>query len=49
MKLLADMNVTWLKLLRDAGWEADRWSHIGRPNAPDSEVMAYAAAHGFVS
>jgi predicted nuclease of predicted toxin-antitoxin system len=50
MKLLVDMNLSpgWVKLLRDAGWEAGHWSHIGRPDAPDSEVMAYAAAHGFV-
>jgi predicted nuclease of predicted toxin-antitoxin system len=50
MKLLVDMNLSpgWLKLLRDLGWEAEHWSHIGRPNAPDSEVMAYAAAHEYV-
>jgi predicted nuclease of predicted toxin-antitoxin system len=50
MKLLVDMNLSpgWVKLLRDAGREADHWSHIGRPNAADSEVMAYAAARAFV-
>jgi len=49
MKLLIDMNLSprWLKLLHDAAWEAEHWSHIGRPNAPDSEVMGHAA-HGYV-
>jgi predicted nuclease of predicted toxin-antitoxin system len=50
MKLLIDMNLSprWLKLLRDSGWEAEHWSEIGPPTAPDSELMAYAAAHGYV-
>jgi predicted nuclease of predicted toxin-antitoxin system len=50
MKLLIDMNLSprWLKLLHDAAWEAEHWSHIGRPSAPDSEVMGHAAAHGYV-
>jgi len=50
MKLLVDMNLSpgWLKLLRDSGWEAEHWANIGRPNAPDSEVMAYAAANEYV-
>jgi predicted nuclease of predicted toxin-antitoxin system len=50
MKLLVDMNLSpgWIKLFRDSGWEAEHWSQIGRPNAPDSEVMAYAATRGYV-
>jgi hypothetical protein len=50
MKWLVDMNLSLarLKLLRDAGWEADHWPHIARASAPDSEVMAYAAAPGLV-
>ena len=36
MKLLVDMNLS------------PRWSAIGKANAPDSEVMAYAAEHGYI-
>lgn len=50
MKLLVDMNLSprWVSLLRDAGWEATHWSSVGKANAPDSEIMAYAAAGNFV-
>ena len=43
-----NLSLRWLKLLHDAAWEAEHWSHIGRPSAPDSEVMVHAAAHGYV-
>jgi predicted nuclease of predicted toxin-antitoxin system len=44
MKLLIDMNLSpqWALVLEEAGWEAVHWSRIGRPNAPDHEVLAYA-------
>jgi predicted nuclease of predicted toxin-antitoxin system len=50
MKLLVDMNLSprWTGLLNDAGWEAQHWSAIGKANAPDFEVMAYAAQHDYV-
>jgi predicted nuclease of predicted toxin-antitoxin system len=50
MKLLVDMNLSprWIGLLRDAGWEAVHWSAVGKVNAPDSEVMLYAAQHDYV-
>ena len=50
MKLLVDMNLSpqWIGLLHDAGWEAVHWSAVGKFNAPDSEVMAYAAQHDYV-
>ncbi|HTW59569.1 MAG TPA: DUF5615 family PIN-like protein [Terriglobales bacterium] len=50
MKLLVDMNLSprWVDLLHHAGWEAEHWSALGRANAPDSEIMAYAAKHGYV-
>lgn len=50
MKLLVDMNLSprWTELLHDAGWEAVHWSAVGKFNAPDSEVMAYAAQHDYV-
>ena len=50
MKLLVDMNLSprWVQLLRDAGWEAAHWSTVGKPNATDSEITAYAAANNYV-
>jgi len=42
MKLLIDMNLSpkWVSVLKEAGLEAAHWSHIGRPDAPDYEIMA---------
>jgi predicted nuclease of predicted toxin-antitoxin system len=50
MKLLVDMNLSprWVKLLAAAGIEAAHWSGIGAANAPDSEIMAFAKANGYV-
>ena len=50
MRLLIDMNLSprWVGLLSGAGIEAAHWSTLGANNAPDSEIMAYAAAHGYV-
>ena len=36
MKVLVDMNLS------------PRWSAVGAPNAPDEEVLSWAAANGFV-
>jgi predicted nuclease of predicted toxin-antitoxin system len=50
MKLLVDMNLSprWIKLLAEAGIEAAHWSELGAANAPDSEIMAFAKANGYV-
>jgi predicted nuclease of predicted toxin-antitoxin system len=50
MKLLVDMNLSprWVSLLADAGMEAAHWSMLGARNAPDTEIMAFAKANGFV-
>ena len=50
MRLLIDMNLSprWVGVLTGAGIEAAHWSTLGANNAPDSEIMAYAAAHGYV-
>jgi predicted nuclease of predicted toxin-antitoxin system len=50
MKLLIDMNLSpeWVPLLKDAGWEAVHWSTIGRPNAPDHEILGYARSNQYV-
>jgi predicted nuclease of predicted toxin-antitoxin system len=50
MKLVIDMNLSprWVKLLNDAGVQAVHWASIGKGNAPDSEIMAYAALNNCV-
>ena len=50
MKLLVDMNLSprWIVYLSDSGWEAKHWSAVGKPDATDSEIMAYAAANNYV-
>ncbi len=50
MKLLIDMNLSpkWVSVLKEAGFEAAHWSSIGRPNAPDYEIMTYAKSNGYV-
>ncbi len=50
MRLLVDMNLSpqWVNLLGSVGIEAAHWSTLGAPNAPDSEIMAFAGANGYV-
>ena len=50
MKLLVDMKLSprWISVLADAGIEAAHWSMLRANNAPDSEIMAYASANGYV-
>ena len=50
MKLLIDMNLSpkWVYVLKEAGIEAIHWSHIGRIDAPDNEIIGYARSHGYV-
>lgn len=50
MKLLIDMNLSprWCETLEGAQVAAEHWSQIGRGNAPDCEIMAYANIHDYV-
>ncbi len=50
MKLLVDMNLSprWIPRLAGAGLTAVHWSTVGRHNAPDTEIMAYAAQHDYI-
>ena len=49
MKILVDMNLSplWAGFLTGDGIEAVHWTVIGSPDAPDSEIMAYAKAYDF--
>lgn len=50
MKILLDMNLSpqWVNVLEEAGFEAQHWSKLGPSDAPDQEIMAFAARSGFV-
>jgi predicted nuclease of predicted toxin-antitoxin system len=50
MRLLIDMNLSprWVGLLERAAIDAVHWSTVGAHNAPDKQIMAYAAAHDYV-
>ncbi len=44
MKLIIDMNLSpnWVPVLQAAGHEAQHWSTVGRGDASDREIMAWA-------
>lgn len=50
MKILIDMNLTplWAETLCDAGFEALHWRDVGDPRAPDSEILEWARAGGYI-
>lgn len=50
MKVLVDMNLSprWVGLLNGLGMQAAHWSTVGKANAPDTEIMTYAAANDYV-
>ncbi len=50
MKLLLDacMPLEWAEFLNRHGHECRAWLDLGAPNAPDTEIMAWAHEHGFV-
>lgn len=50
MRILVDMNLSpqWVPFLQAHGIEAVHWSEIGEASSPDSEILAHAAAGGFV-
>ena len=50
MKIVLDMNFSprWVDILKAAGHECIHWSEIGRPNAPDREILKWAKSNGFM-
>jgi predicted nuclease of predicted toxin-antitoxin system len=50
VKLLVDMNLSplWVTHFRLEGVTAVHWSVVGRVDAPDAVIMAYAADHDYV-
>ena len=49
MKILVDMNLSpgWVDFLAGEGIEAVHWSKIGPGNAPDGELLQWAADGGY--
>jgi len=41
-----NLSPRWVDVLAAAGHDAVHWSAVGSPNAPDRELMAWAAANG---
>jgi len=50
MKLLVDLNLSprWIQLLTNAGFNVVHWTSVGALDAPDSEIMSYAASQSYV-
>jgi predicted nuclease of predicted toxin-antitoxin system len=50
MKFLIDMNLSplWAQFLTDRGFESVHWSTVGKSDAPDSEIMQFAVATGWI-
>ncbi len=49
MKILIDMNLSpdWTAVLTAENIEAVHWSSVGKPYAPDEEIMQYARENGY--
>ena len=49
MKFLLDMNLAprWAEFLDQAGMEALHWSHVGKADAADVEIMGYARDNNY--
>jgi len=43
-----NLSPRWVDDLKAAGIDAQHWSTIGPADAPDPEILEYAARHGFV-
>lgn len=50
MKILIDMSLSpeWENILTSAAFEPTHWSRVGRGNAPDREILAWARANDCV-
>ena len=48
MKILVDMNLSpeWVGVLARPGWAICRWNEVGRPDADDPDIAAWAAQNG---
>ena len=43
-----NLSPEWVVFLHQAGKQAEHWSTIGNPSAPDSEIFQWASEHGYI-
>ncbi len=43
-----NLSPRWVAVLNDGGFQVAHWSDLGKPDAPDSQIMAYAHANDYV-
>lgn len=50
MRFVIDMNLSpsWVEIFAGIGIDAYHWSTTGHPNAPDTEIVAWAVLHDCV-
>ena len=50
MKILIDMNLSpdWVAAFAGESIESIHWSAVGDPRAPDTEIIEYAHANGYI-
>lgn len=50
MRILLDMNLTpmWCDVLTRAGYETKHWTEVGRPDAPDVNILDFARTGDWV-
>lgn len=50
IRILVDMNLSprWVDRFAESGIQARHWSSVGATGAPDSEIVAWANANGWV-
>jgi predicted nuclease of predicted toxin-antitoxin system len=50
MKVLIDMNLSpaWIEAFIKSGIESVHWSQVGNPDAPDKEILEWAAENDFI-
>ena len=50
MKFLIDLNLSpdWVSFFADRQIEAAHWINVGQPDATDTEILAFAAAHSWM-
>jgi predicted nuclease of predicted toxin-antitoxin system len=50
MKIIIDMNLSpdWVEVFEKQGWQAQHWSRVGNPQAPDQEIMEWARVNGWI-
>lgn len=43
-----NLSPDWIDIFEQQGWQAVHWSTVGDPRAPDSVIMDWARANGYV-